>query len=526
MINNQTTKPDIFTPLARTVNSKNERFPKDYALQFNGHPRLIPIIRNQETNRVLSRFPVNIETRFSPKGQKVFEPSNKMRERLKILQQNFEKIYAPTDEGYKGEIKIPSAQPLQPVSYESFAPLDQIKKLQEELDKKEAELLTKKSREEKLNEMIKIYQKQIAELTQKTENLTKEISYSEDKLSGLRAEIPVLRQEASQKEPDFQKTKDNVAVFKNSLAQSREIVASLQEKIAIKEKLLQKTLAESSDERIRANQAISDKKAIESLVKNLRVALENATGEQQIEILTQKLKEKEEDAQKAREKAEEMSSMLEKEKQIREEIGEFKSQIGNLQKQNQGLNEELQKEESELSKLQSFVVGLTSQNQEKEKKLREQEKHLLKLRSQKEKLASFAGELSKKLDKTQSEKYLATVVEAELREKEVKKPKVKIVPAKEREISAKPLTSLVNAINGIVTTADGKLIQNAVVIIKDKSGNSLRALRTNDLGQFLIATSLSNGTYHIEIEKEGEKFDILEVELTGEVLAPIEIKAK
>lgn len=83
-----------------------------------------------------------------------------------------------------------------------------------------------------------------------------------------------------------------------------------------------------------------------------------------------------------------------------------------------------------------------------------------------------------------------------------------------------------NKVVGMVFDQEGKLIENAIIEIQDKSGNAVRALRTNRLGQFETATPLSNGEYLVTVEKEGYNFDILKLEAKGEILEPLRIKAK
>ncbi|MBM3209624.1 hypothetical protein FJZ40_05065 [Candidatus Shapirobacteria bacterium] len=83
-----------------------------------------------------------------------------------------------------------------------------------------------------------------------------------------------------------------------------------------------------------------------------------------------------------------------------------------------------------------------------------------------------------------------------------------------------------NIISGTVLDQQGKLVESAILEIKDASAYPVRALRTNKLGQFRIATPLANGTYQIETEKEGLKFAIIKIEVKGEIIPPIEIGAK
>ena len=70
------------------------------------------------------------------------------------------------------------------------------------------------------------------------------------------------------------------------------------------------------------------------------------------------------------------------------------------------------------------------------------------------------------------------------------------------------------------------MIEGAIVEIRDSQGLPQRALKTNQLGQFRIINPLKDGHYVIETEKEGYHFDIIKVELVGEPIPPIEIRAK
>lgn len=88
------------------------------------------------------------------------------------------------------------------------------------------------------------------------------------------------------------------------------------------------------------------------------------------------------------------------------------------------------------------------------------------------------------------------------------------------------LTSVPNVINGLILNSAGTPINGAILVVKDKDNNSIRALRTNKAGQFIASTPLSDGTYYLDVEKEGYSFDSWEVALTGQVVMPIEIRAK
>lgn len=82
-----------------------------------------------------------------------------------------------------------------------------------------------------------------------------------------------------------------------------------------------------------------------------------------------------------------------------------------------------------------------------------------------------------------------------------------------------------NLLTGIVKDPRGNPLPNILVEVKDKTGNPVRAFKTNGLGQFASATTLSNGTYDIVFEdtKGQNKFDTIEISATGEIILPLEI---
>jgi len=89
-----------------------------------------------------------------------------------------------------------------------------------------------------------------------------------------------------------------------------------------------------------------------------------------------------------------------------------------------------------------------------------------------------------------------------------------------------PLTSKPNVISGIVSGPDGNSLEGIILVIHDANGIPVRAIKTNKLGQFISATPLPNGRYTIEIEGQGVGFDVISLNLNGQVLSPMEIKAK
>lgn len=108
--------------------------------------------------------------------------------------------------------------------------------------------------------------------------------------------------------------------------------------------------------------------------------------------------------------------------------------------------------------------------------------------------------------------------------KEREKVKV-VVPSKSKQTQL-ALTTFPNVINGVIRDTAGNYIENCIAVIYDREGLPVRALKTNKLGQFTGSTPLSNGTYKLVLEKDNFNFDVLQIELTGEVLPPLIITAK
>lgn len=84
-----------------------------------------------------------------------------------------------------------------------------------------------------------------------------------------------------------------------------------------------------------------------------------------------------------------------------------------------------------------------------------------------------------------------------------------------------------NILSGMVLTSDGQIVENAIIEIRQLPNYlPVRAVKTNQLGQFTIATPLLKGSYELEIEKDNLSFDILKIETEDKIIPPIEIRAK
>jgi hypothetical protein len=83
-----------------------------------------------------------------------------------------------------------------------------------------------------------------------------------------------------------------------------------------------------------------------------------------------------------------------------------------------------------------------------------------------------------------------------------------------------------NVIVGQVMTSQNKIVEGAILEVKDFQGRPVRALKTNKAGHFMIVTPLPNGKYQMSVEKEGLVFDPLNFEVHGTIIEPMAVKAK
>lgn len=83
-----------------------------------------------------------------------------------------------------------------------------------------------------------------------------------------------------------------------------------------------------------------------------------------------------------------------------------------------------------------------------------------------------------------------------------------------------------NVVVGQILDTDGKIVDGAILEIKDVNGRSVRALRSNRLGHFMIVTPLVDGSYQLTVEKEGLDFDPVAFDAVDRIIPPIAIWAK
>jgi hypothetical protein len=82
-----------------------------------------------------------------------------------------------------------------------------------------------------------------------------------------------------------------------------------------------------------------------------------------------------------------------------------------------------------------------------------------------------------------------------------------------------------NIVVGMVLTPQHDLVNDAIIEVKNKEGSTIRAVKTNALGQFFISTPLPVGNYFIVTEKENMTFTPIQLPINDTVVHPIEIRS-
>jgi hypothetical protein len=83
-----------------------------------------------------------------------------------------------------------------------------------------------------------------------------------------------------------------------------------------------------------------------------------------------------------------------------------------------------------------------------------------------------------------------------------------------------------NTVVGQVLDNQGKIIEGAILEIRDVAGRPVRALKSNKLGHFIIVTPLMSGRYQIITEKDNYTFEPVTFDATGAIIPPIAIQGK
>jgi len=201
----------------------------------------------------------------------------------------------------------------------------------------------------------------------------------------------------------------------------------------------------------------------------------------------------------------------------REALGkDSKDELDRLKGQNETLSDQLKKFQEEINRLQEFAVQTTEGKIRLKEMLGKYEEAL----KTKERAIDEIANLRRKVEDANKQTVTPSAAPQS-------SPRVQYVAKEEAKNQGIPvLTQTPNVVSGIITDSSGQILSGVIVTIKDKQDSPVRAIKTNMVGQFKTGTPLSNGTYTIELEKEGYKFDIIAIEVKGEILQALEIKAK
>lgn len=82
-----------------------------------------------------------------------------------------------------------------------------------------------------------------------------------------------------------------------------------------------------------------------------------------------------------------------------------------------------------------------------------------------------------------------------------------------------------NKLVGMILNDKNEILSNSIVEISTTDGHVARAVKTNALGQFTITTPLRSGKYVVNVQKEGYTFDPIQIDLTGSIVDPLEIRS-
>lgn len=79
---------------------------------------------------------------------------------------------------------------------------------------------------------------------------------------------------------------------------------------------------------------------------------------------------------------------------------------------------------------------------------------------------------------------------------------------------------------GQVVDEGRRIIEGAIMEIKDEAGRPVRALRSNKVGHFTMVTPLDNGRYQIATEKDGYQFYPVSFDANGNLIPPILVQGR
>ncbi|MCL5411830.1 MAG: PrgI family protein [Patescibacteria group bacterium] len=225
-------------------------------------------------------------------------------------------------------------------------------------------------------------------------------------------------------------------------------------------------------------------------------------------------------------------------KELEKLSNDYRTQLERVRTERETLFSQLTTLQSQVKAFQESLTKSKTEKEQTQKALADFQAKLAQAESEKQQAIERAAKMQALLDDLAKQKQaeakeakkdtpVVSAANLTTEEKTPVKPLIKVVEPKKAEGRMAPaITSVPNVINGIVKDKNGLLVSDVIIVVKDVDDEPVRALKTNKIGQFAISTPLPNGTYTMELEKDGYEFDIIEIVVAGEILAPIEIRAK
>lgn len=258
------------------------------------------------------------------------------------------------------------------------------------------------------------------------------------------------------------------------------------------------------------------------------VALDKKPEEERAKIIANQRALADEELAKLRKQNEDLFLQINRERKRREEAertteesAQSQEKIHYLQEQNEQLTKEIKKTEEEAKKALNESAASKAEKENSLRILKEQQRRLEALSQEKAESIDEIVRLQKDMQSIRSQMQ-KTVQESVLSAPRMTPTGSGAPPAKAPSKVIPFVRDIPNVINGYVRDRNSTLLKNAVIIIKDQNDDVVRALKTNDLGQFAITTPLPNGTYQIEPSAPNNSFDIITADLGGTVLEPME----
>lgn len=514
-----------FTPYNPEQNKESRPF---ITAIINGQKQIIPTLTNQIVNRRIFRPLLSPEGIIIPKNQeKTVLPYLIARESLQKEAVGLAPSVVETT-----SLVAPLLPPQPPPSPSDSFAKDIIQSLVSEKPGTESK--------EPQGLALNSYKTQIQNLLAQSQTLDQQINLSQQELERLKASLAKLQETVPASLPD---SENKTAKLQEAASLIDKELLLLNQKVEEKKKLLDDFLTASQRDLALLEETATNQKTSQALINNLKIALSNAQKEltdfrqrgtpaadlqaktSSVLEMEKTLRQKEEEVKKMQNAVALAAPKNQQAENLKQEIERYQKETALLNERKNTLAGQVVKNETENQKLKETLALSEKENREKAEKMQSLEKNLQQLSLEKEKTSRFAQELAEKLVEIKNRQRLEQVVkEGPAAPTSSPKVDIKIIKLdKKFKTNLSPFTKLPNALSGVVKDVHGQLVSNAVVIIKDLNNHSIRALNTNALGQFLVTSSLPNGVYRVETAKLGLNFDIIELELTGSVILPIEI---